>query len=187
VQARLTWLLVVAPSLLGVVAGHAIYERLLGRTQSPGELLASERGAGLGLVAAVAAVAIVVGLCARARRTTAGLASFEPSRLQVAVLPLVVFALQEHVESGLAGRPWWNTTASASFSAGLALQLPFAALAYALGGALRRAADALARLGPRPRVVTTRRPSQPRPRQAPPVRLPAFTLPCKRGPPIAVW
>lgn len=94
------------------------------------------------------------------------------SRTLVATLPLVAFAIQEHVEYaiGHGGMPW-TVTVHPMFAVGLALQLPFAFAAYfaarcllALADAVvaPRAAPCVARLELRPLLAPTSGTTRPR-------------------------
>ena len=63
-----------------------------------------------------------------------------------ALMPLLCFTLQEFLERWLAGAPfpWWMVL-QPTFRIGLALQLPFAVLAFLAARLLLRAADSAAR------------------------------------------
>ena len=105
-----------------------------------------------------------------------------------ALLPLVGFAVQEHVERWLySGVVPWHEALAPTFLPGLALELPFAALAYLAARLLLRTAERLGRaLAPA---------APPRPRAVLPLPVPvAAVLPphpplvsrglAKRGPPL---
>ena len=106
-----------------------------------------------------------------------------------ALLPLVGFAVQEHVERWLySGVVPWHEAFAPTFGRGLVLQLPFAALAYVSARLLLRAAErvgvALAPAGPpRPRLLPV---SPPLPAAAAlPPRPPVLSRGlAKRGPPL---
>jgi hypothetical protein len=106
-----------------------------------------------------------------------------------AAMPLIAYTVQEFVERWLAGSslPWWMVL-QPTFRVGLALQLPFALIAFVLARLLLRTAD---------RTAAAVRPSAPRPR----IRVPLpsawvvpsrISLPCVeiavghpgRGPPV---
>ena len=105
-----------------------------------------------------------------------------------ALMPLLCFTLQEFLERWLAGAPfpWWMVL-QPTFRIGLALQLPFAVLAFLAARLLLRAADSAGR--------RVRRPLAPRPvffgfsigwvvvRLAPPRRLAPASTHAGRGPP----
>lgn len=106
-----------------------------------------------------AALAVVVG--AALRHAVRGRSGTRPSPWLFAVLPPLAFALQEHVER--LAHPAL-VVAEPTFLLGLALQLPFAALAWLLARAILRAADALGVLLaplPRPRRRTPLRLAEP--------------------------
>jgi len=171
---------------LGSEAAHAI----LGIFAPPGfqgAELAEFSGEGarqLPLVVAVAAALVVGGLLA----APSGRRSPRASRFVVAALPLVAFTVQEHVEYALGhGHVAWALGLRPAFALGLALQLPFALLAYILAGLLLVLADAVAtRLvvaAGRPRLdlhpVLAAAPGATRPRRARPSGDARFN----RGPP----
>lgn len=92
------------------------------------------------LLAAAALAALVLGL---AGRIAGGGAS--TARWPFAALPFGVFALQEPLERALhSGALDLSSFAEPTFAVGLALQIPFAALAWALARLLLQAADAVA-------------------------------------------
>jgi hypothetical protein len=106
-----------------------------------------------------------------------------------ALLPLVAFAFQECLEARLyGGGPPWQELGHPRFLLALALQLPFAAVAYVAAGLLLRAAkrmgSALTPREPRPRLASA---SLSVPTFAPPFRSPLISRgPPKRGPPLPV-
>lgn len=77
----------------------------------------------------------------------------------IALVPMIGFALQEHVERfAHSGNVPWSAALDATFLVGLALQLPFAALAYVMARALLRTVVAVvAALLERPRPTVSRR------------------------------
>jgi hypothetical protein len=108
-----------------------------------------------------------------------------------ALLPIVGFALQEYIERWLAwGFIPWFAAAQPTFLIGIALQVPFGALAYLAARFLLRTAKRLGRRlarvsPPRPRLV-------PSPQLVPPAQ-PLPPLPSllsrrlgRRGPPLPV-
>jgi hypothetical protein len=119
--------------LMGSEAAHTLVERF-----AP----ASYEGRELGVPGAIVPLALAVlvaGVAAEAPRPQRRL-PFWPA----ALLPLALFAVQEHVEYALGhGHLAWELAAQWPFLAGLALQLPFAAAAYLLARGLLRLARAL--------------------------------------------
>ncbi len=101
----------------------------------------------LTLCATTAGVALAARIAGRRGRTL-------PGRL-AAALPLLGFAVQEHLERGLAlGAVPWGTGLEPVFLLGLVLQLPFALAALLVARALTALADAVAaRPVARPRVA----------------------------------
>ena len=115
----------------------------------------------------------------------AGRAALRPC---LAVLPLLGFALQEHIERLLAGYPVVGTALEPSFLVGIALQIPFAAAALLAARFLCSAADSIARAlasPPRPRAYATQSSTM----AGADVRLPRFPAlalgSSSRGPPSA--
>jgi hypothetical protein len=105
-----------------------------------------------------------------------------------ALLPLLCYALQEFIERWLAGSPmpWWIVT-QPTFRAGLALQLPFALLAFLLARLLLRAAGragtGLRQAAPRPAPSDALPRDWLVPRPSRPLSLSMATLHPGRGPP----
>jgi hypothetical protein len=69
--------------------------------------------------------------------------SLRASRTLVATLPLVAFAIQEHVEYAIGHGLPWAVAVHPMFAVGLALQLPFAFAAYFAARCLLALADAV--------------------------------------------
>jgi hypothetical protein len=107
----------------------------------------------LGLVGAIELVAFGWLVCARVRRRQH--APVPPWAF--ALLPLIMFSVQEFFERWLAGMtfPWWMVL-QPTFQIGLLLQLPFALAAFLLARLLLRVAKHVARVlagePPRPLV-----------------------------------
>lgn len=111
--------------------------------------------------------------------------------LPFAVLPLLVFALQEHLERLFHDGAFpWHAVVEPTFGMGLALQLPFALAAFLVARALLAAGARLGRTlrGERPVDEVRERPSiVPRPRVVPrPRQSPLATSLAGRAPPLAV-
>jgi hypothetical protein len=106
-----------------------------------------------------------------------------------AVMPLAVFALQEHLELWLyTGVVPWREAAAPTFLPGLALQLPFGAAAYLAARLLLRAAERLGRAlasspPPRPKLVAPPL-AAPSPAPETPRATPLAHSLAKRGPPL---
>jgi hypothetical protein len=140
----------------------------------------------LPLALAVAGAIGVVGLGCAVWDAARGRRVRELSPLAFALLPPLAFALQEVLELSLhTGHFGWRAVAAPTFLPGLALQLPFAALAFLAARFLLRAAVELGRAlatrfagapAPRPRI---------RKRCAAPLQ-PVGTAASPRGPPLAV-
>lgn len=137
----------------------------------------------LALLLALAAVMLLGGLVAASTDRR----SLRASRALIAALPLVGFAIQEHVEYAIRhGGMSWTVAAHPAFALGLALQLPFATLAYLAARLLLVLADVVAvRLSARRRMpiewllFSPPAPGETRPRRGRPSRDARFN----RGPP----
>jgi hypothetical protein len=92
-----------------------------------------------------AAVAVVVGaLAVELLSRTGERRSHRPPHLLFALLPVLLFAVQEHVEHWAGhGNVDWLLALQPAFVAGVLLQLPFAALAYVVGRSLLDLASAI--------------------------------------------
>jgi hypothetical protein len=145
----------------------------------------------LPLLAGIGAALLLVALCLHGRDVSVGRRRRigEVRLSQFAALPPLAFALQEHLERLFANGTVVGVVFEPTFMIGLALQLPFAAVAYLLARLLLRAAGhagkVLARRGaPRRRAVPSlRRPWFPLELAAP--RLAALAGGhAERGPPL---
>lgn len=159
----LVWLVALPLVLAGSQAGHALAYRWvypdagirLGALVRTGHGYLSLLPLVLGVAAAILLLALVAGVADAARgRRLRPLPAWA-----FALLPVVAFAVQEHLERWLvSGVAPWHAAVAPTFLPGLALQLPFGALAYLAARLLLRAAERLGRaLGsaqrPRPRPV----------------------------------
>ena len=151
---RLLWLLV-APLALGASQGaHWLAYRLVAPdAHERAQLLAETGHAYLAAVPALAGVAGALVLAALAgRASVAARGSDSGSHRQLAawpfaLVPVVAFVLQEHVERlAHEGAVPLHAYAERSFLVGLALQLPFGAAAYLLARLLLAAAAHAGRL-----------------------------------------
>lgn len=161
----LAWLSALPLVLAGSQAGHALAYRWVypEATVRVGALAGSGHGylsllpLALGVAMAVLVLSLVAGVADAARgRRLRPLPAWA-----FALLPLVAFAVQEHLERWLvSGAAPWHAAAAPTFLPGLVLQLPFAALAYIAARLLLRAAErlgrALASPPPRPRPAPLR-------------------------------
>ena len=141
---RPAWLLGLPLLAVGWLSAHALaYELVPAEEHGHGYL--TQAPLFLTLCAATAGVA----LAGRRGRTV--------PRWLAGALPLLGFALQEHLERGLAlGAVPWGTALEPVFLLGLLLQLPFALAALLVARALTALADAVATrpaARPRPRIA----------------------------------
>jgi hypothetical protein len=151
--------------LAGTQVAHSLAYRLVFPQAHVrvGVLAASGHGylAWLPLVLAFAGAGALVGLGAAVLDAARGRVVRELQPLAFAVLPPLAFALQELLELSLhTGTFAWHAFAAPTFLPGLALQLPFAALAYLAARLLLRAAVRVGRLlarSPRVRAAGHRR------------------------------
>jgi len=143
---RCAWLVAVPLMLAGSQAAHALAYALV-YPQSTLRLDALARTGhayfqllpfALGVAAAVA----LVGLLLAVVDTVRGRPVRDLPPVAFALLPPVAFAAQELIELSLhTGTFGWHAFAAPTFVPGLALQLPFAVLAYAVARLLLRAAE----------------------------------------------
>jgi hypothetical protein len=189
----LTWALALPVILVGSEVAHGVaYWWAYPETDLRASVL-SRTGHGyltwapvaVALLAAIELVALGVDVADRARD--------RPARQLPAwaffVIPLVGFALQEHLERlfDVGVFPWWAAL-EPSFWRGLVLQIPLGLAAYLIARLLSRAADAVARAVRRRRPVA-RRPLRTR---RPPVAVllprlaPLAGSSAGRAPPVAV-
>jgi hypothetical protein len=172
------WLVSLPVALAGCLAAHFAAYALATPTAH-----AHASHGYLGHLPLVGGAALAVVLAAALRQAVRGRRGTRPSPWLFALLPPLAFALQEHAER--LAQPAL-VVAEPTFLLGLALQLPFAALAWLLARAILRVADALGALIAPP----------PRPRGFAPLRLaaawvaplhPVLTAAIsERGPPPAV-
>lgn len=136
---RSAWLVSLPLVVLGSLAAHQLaylavagdhVDALLAET-GHGYLDQLPTGAVLGLVC------VVLGLGLAALDRVRGARGKTIPVWLIALVPLLGFALQEHVERlAHTGHVPWSAALEATFLAGLGLQLPFAALAYLVARAL---------------------------------------------------
>jgi hypothetical protein len=167
---RSLWLVSLPVLLAGCLAAHLAAYRIAERDEHARQHLLAGSGHGyLEQLPLLAAAALVVVLAAALHHSLRGPAGARPSAALFAALPPLAFALQEHVERWLHARDFPVAAAlEPTFLIGLALQLPFAFLAWALARAVLRAAEYFSPLSRAPRS----------PRWSASVRLPtALVLP----------
>jgi len=157
----LAWLVALPTMLAGTEAAHALAYRIVFPQDHVRVVALAVSGHGyltwLPLALGLAGAAALVGLCSAAldaahRRTVRALPA-----VAFGLLPPLAFALQELLELSLhTGTFAWHVFAAPTFLPGLALQLPFALLAYVAARLLLRAAVRLGELLTRaPRLRTT--------------------------------
>lgn len=155
---RLAWLVAVPSMLAGTEAAHALAYRIVFPQSHVRVAALAVTGHGylawLPLVLALAGAASLVGLGTAALDAARGRTVGAVPTVAFALLPPLAFALQELLELSLhTGTFAWHAVAEPTFLPGLALQLPFALLAYLAARLLLRAAVRLGRLLARlPRV-----------------------------------
>ena len=162
---NVVWLITLPLALVGSQVAHAAGYRL---ATGEGELAHALASSGHGYLAyaplalAVCAAFVVIALareliCALGGDETAS----RPSALAFSVLAPAIFIAQEHFERLTHGGAFpTSLLVEKTFVLGLALQVPFALVAYALARILLRATRAVARLLASPRVVALRRRSR---------------------------
>jgi hypothetical protein len=162
---RLTWLVALPSMLAGTEAAHALAYRIVFPQSHVRVVALAISGHGylawLPLVLALTGAAALVGLGAAALDAARGRTVGAVPALAFALLPPLAFALQELLELSLhTGTLAWHVFEAPTFLPGLALQLPFAVLAYIAARLLLRAAVRLGKLlahAPRLRTVAVYR------------------------------
>jgi hypothetical protein len=137
--------------LVGVEAAHALaYRVVFPQSSLRGAMLAATGhayAAWLPLVLALAGAVAIVGVAAAVADVVRGGTVRELDAGAFAALPPLAFALQELLELSLhTGHVAWHAFAEPTFLPGLALQLPFALLAFVLTRLLLRVALTVGRL-----------------------------------------
>jgi hypothetical protein len=139
---RLNWLVALPLILAGTQVAHGLaYELVYPQTHA--RLLQSGHGylGWLPLVFGVTGALALVGLGSAVADAARGRRARDLPAAAFALLPPVAFALQELLELSLhTGTFGWRAFLAPTFLPGLALQLPFALLAYVLARLLLRAA-----------------------------------------------
>lgn len=158
---RLTWLVALPAILAGSQAAHALAYRLVFPQASLRLHVLAETGHGylaqLPLALGAAGAVGLVGLATAVLDAAHGRRVRELPPVAFAFLPPLAFAVQEVLELSLhTGTLGWRAVAAPTFLPGLALQLPFAALAYVAARLLLRVAVKLGRaLAVPPRLEST--------------------------------
>ncbi|MES1248807.1 MAG: hypothetical protein ABUS54_14160 [Actinomycetota bacterium] len=158
----LTWLVAVPAMLAGSQAAHALAYRIAFPDARVRVHVLALTGHGylaqLPLALAIAGALGLVGLAGAAWDAARGRRVRELSPAAFALLPPLAFALQEILELSLhTGHLGWRAVAAPTFLPGLALQLPFAVLAYVAARLLLRSAVRLGRALMRPVRVSPAR------------------------------
>jgi hypothetical protein len=155
------WVLTVPLMLVGLLAGHSAGYRLAYSVPHERAHTLDETGHAY-LAYVPTAVALVGAILLAAAVVTAldayrGRGAVATPPVALALLPPLAFAIQEHVERLVeTGSFPWATALEPAFVYGLALQVPFALCALAVGTALVAAAASLGRAlrrGAPPRVI----------------------------------
>jgi hypothetical protein len=172
VNRRLTaWIVALPLVLVGSQLAHAVAYRWAYPEASIRATVLHDSGHGYlsyaPMLLAIAAAAELLALGITALDAARRLPSRELPPSVFAVLPLVAFTLQEHLERLLSAGsfPWW-TTLDPTFWRGAVLQVPVGVLAWLVARLLLRTASAVGRrLGPAPRTRTLRVQVEARPRR----------------------
>jgi hypothetical protein len=189
-RAALPWLIAVPTIVVSTETAHVLAYRLVFRDADLRLAFLTATGHGyahwLPLALAAAAACALVGAAAAAVDTARGRGVGRVPPFAFALLPPLAFALQELLELSLhTGSIAWQACVEPTFLPGLALQLPFALLAYVAARLLLRAAVRLGRALARPLAARLVRPSASFRRQPAP-RVPLAYGLAQRAPPRAV-
>jgi len=173
---RPAWLLGLPLLAVAWLSAHALAYELV-PTEEHGHGYLAQAPLFLTLCAATVSVALAARIAGRRGRALPGWLA--------GALPLLGFAVQEHLERALAlgGMPW-GTAIEPVFLLGLVLQLPFAVAALLVARALTALADAVTeRPAARPRFAA--RLASPRPAWTEPARVPVLARGwAGRAPPV---
>ncbi len=182
------WLVVVPLAVAATQAGTALLDRFAGESYEGAELFSPGNASSVLLPPAVAfAVALLLGALLLLVRSPA------PGRAvplwSFACLPLVLFAVQEHVEWALGHHDApIALVLHPMFAVGIAVQLPFALLAYGVARLLVGAAAAIGERRARRTAPARRLPCVSRPAGEAPLRtLVAAAGRSTRGPPVPIF
>jgi hypothetical protein len=147
VRRRSAWLVGLPLLVAGSLISHQLAYAIVGGAQADELLAATGHGYldRLPLGAALGAVCVVIGLALAGADAVARHRERSIPAWAVGLVPVVGFGVQEHLERlvHLGAFPWHAATEE-TFVVGMLLQLPFAALAWALASILLRAAAAIA-------------------------------------------
>ena len=180
------WLVVVPLAVAGTQTGTALLDTFAGESYEGAELFARGNASAV-LLPPVAALAVALVLGALLLLVRAPAAGRAVPLSAFACLPLVLFTLQEHVEWALGHHQAPLVLVfHPMFAVGIAIQLPFALLAYCVARLLVGVASSIGER--RRRVMPTRRSvSVARPAGEAPLRalLPAAGR-STRGPPLPI-
>jgi hypothetical protein len=183
---RLHWLVALPLVLAGTQIAHWLAYALV-YPQAHARLLQTGHGylGWLPLVFGVTGALALVGLGATVLDTARGRHTRELPAAAFALLPLTAFALQELLELSLhTGTFGWRAFLAPTFVPGLALQLPFALVAFVLARMLLRAAEQVGLALARPALA---RPARRRSAFEPPLLTAAgLRVAGARAPPCAV-
>jgi hypothetical protein len=160
VRRSLAWLIAVPTMLVGTQAAHALAYRLVFPQVGLRATVLAATGhayvSWLPVVLAAAGAAALAGVGAAAYDVAHGRRVRELGPATFALLPPLAFALQELLELSLhTGSFAWHAFGAPTFLPGLALQLPFAVLAYLAARLLLRVAEGIGRLLTRPHRLRT--------------------------------
>jgi hypothetical protein len=149
------WVVATLLALIGSQVAHALAYDIAAIGSRQRAHLLEESGHGylsyVPLCLALATVIVVLALVSEVRLAAAGSAARTPALWSFAAFAPLVFVCQEHFERLLHDGVFpWGAVAEPTFAIGLALQLPFALLAYLAARLLLRAARSLGRLFARP-------------------------------------
>ena len=155
VRRRSAWLVSLPLVVLGSLLAHQLAYLVVAGTHA--DALLAETGHGyleqLPTGGVLALICLVLGLLLAGLDRARERAGRTIPAWLIALVPMIGFALQEHVERfAHSGSVPWSAALDATFMVGLALQLPFAALAFLIARALLRTVVAVvAALLERPR------------------------------------
>jgi hypothetical protein len=143
----IAWAVAAPLALAGAQLAHECAYRLAAPDAHQREALLRSTGHGylayVPVGTAVLALLLFAGLVAAGEAGRRGRAVRPPARWPFALLPFLIFATQEHLETAVHSGGFQSVVHERTFLLGMALQLPVAVLAYGVARLLLRVAQTL--------------------------------------------
>lgn len=146
VRRRSAWLIALPLVVIGSLVAHQLAYRIVAGAQA--DALLADTGHGyleqVPTGAVLSAICLLIGIALAMLDHVRGAVGQAVPAWLIALVPVAGFAIQEHAERlFFTGQVPWAAALDATFLVGLALQLPFAALAFVVARALLRTVAAV--------------------------------------------